>query len=204
MSNKRAVSCFCRGAEIPDKVFAFFELLLFETQHSTDAFQRKRKPQRRRPDHRAMPGGRIEILSGRASEIAGQAHTLELRVECPFGHGRVGQRRVDIGGECFSGSQIHDLHRRTVRRVAEKQHLKVRGFGVAVHTALGEVLGGEGLNIDAKCFHTHSFLRNMGGRGQYLPPTEPSGGYFSSFMRFSWYSRSREACSFSRFSRLRS
>ena len=39
MSNKRAVSCFCRGAEIPNEVFAFFEFLLFETQHGTDAFQ---------------------------------------------------------------------------------------------------------------------------------------------------------------------
>ena len=39
MSNKRAVSCFCRGAEIPNEVFAFFEFLLFEGQHSTDTFQ---------------------------------------------------------------------------------------------------------------------------------------------------------------------
>ena len=175
MSNGRAASCFCRSAEITDKVFAFFELLLFETQHGTDAFQRKRQPQRRCPDHRAVPGGRVEILPGRVSEIAGQTHPLELCVECPFGHGRVGQRRADISRKRFSGSQIHDLHRCAVRRIAEKQYLKVRGFGIAVHAALGEVLGGEGLNIDAKCFHTHSFLRNMGGRGQFLPPTEPSG-----------------------------
>ena len=39
MSNGRTVSCFCRSAEIPDEVFAFFEFLLFETQHGTDAFQ---------------------------------------------------------------------------------------------------------------------------------------------------------------------
>ena len=39
MSNKRAVSCFCRSAEIPDEVFAFFEFLLFQTQHGTDTFQ---------------------------------------------------------------------------------------------------------------------------------------------------------------------
>ena len=39
MSNKRTVPRFCRGAEIPDEVFAFFELLLFETQHSTNALQ---------------------------------------------------------------------------------------------------------------------------------------------------------------------
>ena len=165
VSNERTVSCFCRSAEIPNEVFTFFEFLLFETQHSTDALQRKRQSQRRRPDHRTVPGGRVEILSGQVSEIARQTHTLELCVECPFGHGGIGQRRANIGGKCFSDSQIHDLHRRTVCRVAEKQHLKVRGFGVAVHTALGEVLGGEGLNIDAKCFHMHSFLRNMGGRG---------------------------------------
>ena len=175
MSNGRTVSCFCRSAEIPDEVFAFFELLLFQTQHGTDAFQRKRQTQRCRPDHRAVPGGRVEILSGWVSKIAGQTHTLELCIECPFGHGRVGQRRADIGRKRFSGSQIHDLHRCTVRRIAEKQDLKVRGFGITIHAALGEVLGGEGLNIDAKCFHTHSFLRNMGGRGQFLPPTEPSG-----------------------------
>ena len=39
MSNKRTVSCFCRSAEITDEVFAFFEFLLFQTQHGTDAFQ---------------------------------------------------------------------------------------------------------------------------------------------------------------------
>ena len=39
MSNKRTVSCFCWSAEITDEVFAFFELLLFEAQHGTDAFQ---------------------------------------------------------------------------------------------------------------------------------------------------------------------
>ena len=148
MSNERTVLGFCRSAEIPDKVFAFFELLLFETQHGTDAFQRKRQSQRCCPDHRAVPGGRVEILPGRVSEITGQAHTLELCIERPFGHGGVGQRRADIGGKCFSGSQIHNLHRSTVRRIAEKQHLEVRGFGIAVHTAFGEVLGGEGLNID--------------------------------------------------------
>ena len=100
---------------------------------------------------------------------------LELCIECPFGHGRVGQRRADISRNRFSGSQIHDLHRSTVCGVAEKQYLEIRGFGIAVHAAFGEVLGGEGLNFDAKCFHTHSFLRNIGGRGQFLPPTEPSG-----------------------------
>ena len=175
MSNGRTVSCFCRSAEIPDEVFAFFELLLFQTQHGTDAFQRKRQSEGRRPDHCAVPGGRVEILSGWVSKIAGQTHALELCIECPFGHGRVGQRRADISRNRFSGSQIHDLHRSTVCGVAEEQHLKIWGFGIAVHAAFGEVLGGEGLNIDAKCFHTHSFLRNMGGRGQFLPPTEPSG-----------------------------
>ena len=39
MSNGRTVFCFCRSAEIPNEVFAFFELLLFEAQHGTDAFQ---------------------------------------------------------------------------------------------------------------------------------------------------------------------
>ena len=39
MSNERTVPRFCRSAEIPNEVFAFFELLLFEAQHSTDAFQ---------------------------------------------------------------------------------------------------------------------------------------------------------------------
>ena len=140
MSNKRAVSCFCWGAEIPNEVFAFFELLLFQTQHGTDAFQRKRQSQGRRPDHRAVPGGRGEILSGWVSKIAGQTHTLKLCVERPFGHGGVGQRRADIGRKRFSGSQIHDLHRCTVRRIAEKQDLKVRGFGITIHAALGEVL----------------------------------------------------------------
>ena len=140
MSNKRAVSCFCWGAEIPNEVFAFFELLLFQTQHGTDAFQRKRQSQGRRPDHRAVPGGRGEILSGWVSKIAGQTHTLKLCVERPFGHGGVGQRRADIGRKRFSGSQIHDLHRCTVRRIAEKQDLKVRGFGITIHAALGDAL----------------------------------------------------------------
>ena len=140
MSNGRTVSCFCRSAEIPDEVFAFFELLLFQTQHGTDAFQRKRQSKGRRPDHRAVPGGRVEILSGWVSKIAGQTHTLELCVERPFGHGRVGQRRADIGRKRFSGSQIYDLHRCTVCGVAEEQHLKVWGFGIAVHAAFGEVL----------------------------------------------------------------
>ena len=39
MSNERTVPCFCRSAEIPNEVFAFFELLLFQPQHGTDAFQ---------------------------------------------------------------------------------------------------------------------------------------------------------------------
>ena len=150
MSNKRTVSCFCRSAEIPDEVFAFFELLLFETQHGTDAFQRKRQSQRRCPDHRAVPGGRVEILPGRVSEITGQAHTLELCIERPFGHGGIGQRRADIGGKYFSGSQIHDLHRRTVRRVAEKQHFKVRGFGIAVHAAFCQIFRRIGFQVQGK------------------------------------------------------
>ena len=87
-------------------------------------------------------------MSGRVPKIAGQTHTLELCIECPFGDGGVGQRRADIGGKHFSGRQIHDLHRSAVRRVAEEQDLEIRSFGVAIHAALGEVLGGEGLNID--------------------------------------------------------
>ena len=79
-------------------------------------------------------------MSGWVSKIAGQTHALELCIECPFGHGRVGQRRADIGRKRFSGSQIHDLHRCTVCGVAEEQHLKVWGFGIAVHAAFGEVL----------------------------------------------------------------
>ena len=39
VSNERTVSCFCRSAEIPDEVFAFFELLLFQAQHGTDSLQ---------------------------------------------------------------------------------------------------------------------------------------------------------------------
>ena len=140
MSNGRTVSCFCRGAEIPNEVFAFFEFLLFEAQHSTDTFQGKRQTQCCRPDHRAVPGGRVKILSGRIAEEARQAHTLKLRIECPFGHSRICQCRTDIGRKRFSGSQIHDLHRCTVCGVAEEQHLKVLGFGIAVHAAFGEVL----------------------------------------------------------------
>ena len=153
VSNKRTVSCFCWGAEIPNEVFAFLEFLLFQTQHSADAFQRKRQSQRRRPDHCAVPGGRIEILPGRVSEIAGQTYTLELCIERPFGHGRVGQRRADIGRKRFSSSQIHDLHRRTVCGVAEKQHLEVRGFGIAINPAFGEVYAAIALNIYGQILH---------------------------------------------------
>lgn len=81
------------------------------------------------------------------SEIAGQAHTLELCVECPFGHGGIGQRGADIGRKRFSGSQIHDSHRSAVSRVAEKQDLKVRSFGVAVNPAFCEVYTAIALNI---------------------------------------------------------
>ena len=151
--DKTAVPCLGRGAEVPDEVFAFFELLLFQTQHSTDTFQRKRQSQRCCPDHRAVPGGRIEILSGRVSEITGQAHTLELCVECPFCNSRGGQRSADIGGKCFSGSQVNDPHRRTVCRVAEKQHLKVRGFGIAINPAFGEVYAAIALNIYGQILH---------------------------------------------------
>ena len=37
--DKAAVPCLGRSAEVPDEIFAFFELLLFQPQHSTDAFQ---------------------------------------------------------------------------------------------------------------------------------------------------------------------
>ena len=42
-------------AEILDEFFSFGQLLLSETQHGTDAFQRKRQAHVSRPDHGAFP-----------------------------------------------------------------------------------------------------------------------------------------------------
>ena len=55
MSKRVAIPRFGGGAEITDQVLALFELLLLQTQHCADTFQRKRQAEGRRPHHRAMP-----------------------------------------------------------------------------------------------------------------------------------------------------
>ena len=134
-------------AEVADEVFALFQLLLLQAEDSAHTLQREGKAQGRRPHHRAAPGVRLQILAHGHPQPAGQAHTLELSVESPLGHGRVSEGRQHFGGELLSNGEVHHPDRSAVCRVAEQQDFKIRGCGILIYTAFVERRGGKRLNI---------------------------------------------------------
>ena len=65
MPERVAIPRFGGGTEITDQVLALFELLFLQPQHRADAFQRQRQAEGRRPHHRAMPRGGVQISACR-------------------------------------------------------------------------------------------------------------------------------------------
>ena len=143
-----AIPGLSRRTEIAHQVFAFLELLLLQTQHGAHPFQREWQAQSSRPHHGAVPGVRVQISSDRVPQVPGKTHPLELGVEGPLGHSRVGQRRQYIGRDALTGGEIHHLGGAAVHRIAEQQHFKLRCLAVAVHAALDQRLRGVGFNVD--------------------------------------------------------
>jgi hypothetical protein len=103
---------FCRRTwltEVFDEVFAFGELLLIQLEHRADALQRKWQAHRRRPNHRAVPGGRINVLASRQPNKAREADPLEAGVERPLCHSLIGESGNNIGRDFFAAGKVNDL-----------------------------------------------------------------------------------------------
>ena len=114
-----AILGLSRRAEITHQVFAFLELLFLQPQHGAHPFQREGQTQSSRPHHGAVPGVRVQVSSDRVPQVSGKTHPLELGVEGPLGHSRVGQRRQYIGRDALTGGEIHHLDGTAVHRIAE-------------------------------------------------------------------------------------
>lgn len=161
-------------AEVFDELLALSELLLLQTENSTDALQGKRQAHRSRPDHGAMPALRVEIFTGGITEIPGEAHPLEGGIEGPLDDGIVLQRGQHLLGDVFPTSEVDHLHRPGVDAVAEQQDFKIGRPAVAIDSGLLERDVAIGLDVDTQCFHRHvlSEQRKMGGR---IAPTTHAG-----------------------------
>ena len=151
-------------AEEFDQLLALGQLLLFQPQHGTDAFQGERQAHCGSPDHRAAPAFRVQeagyllrermfVMEGikadpQIPKIAGQADPFKASVEGPLGHSIVGEGVQHIGGDLLATGQIYHLHRTGVRTVPEEQNFKVGRLAVTVHTTFLERYVAVGLDID--------------------------------------------------------
>ena len=151
-------------AEEFDQLLALGQLLFFQPQHGTDAFQGERQAHCGSPDHRAAPALRVQeagyllrermfVMEGikadpQIPKIAGQADSFKAGVEGPLGHSIVGEGVQHIGGDLLTTGQIYHLHRTGVRTVPEEQNFKVGRLTVTVHTTFLERDVTVGLDID--------------------------------------------------------
>ena len=91
-----------------------------------------------------MERGEIHAL---VTQIMGQADTLEVRVESPFGHGVVGQRGENFLWDFFAACEVDDLYISVINRAAEQQNLEIWRLTVAVYAAFHEVDIGIGFQV---------------------------------------------------------
>ena len=92
-------------------------------------------------------------------QIAGQTHSLESSVKCPLRNRIIGKRIQHFRWDTFSGSKVNYRNLTAIYAVAKQQYLKIRRFGILVHTALGEINTAECFNINFQISHGVSFQK---------------------------------------------
>lgn len=103
-------------------------------------------------------------------QIAGQAHPLELAVECPLGNGIIREGIEDILRYLLAAGKVNHLHGTAVHGVSEQQYFKIGSLGILIDAAFLQVVAAKSLQIDTHRFHIHHPFQK-GGKGN---PCRPS------------------------------
>jgi hypothetical protein len=98
-------------------------------------------------------------------QIPGQAHSFEIGIEGPLGDGVISEGLQNLFREGFSLGQINDVHWAPIHCIAKKEDCKIRGLGVFIDPALGQVHIAVGLNIDTNGFHTFHLEKSGEAQG---------------------------------------
>ena len=135
-------------AEIFDEFLAFSQLLFFQSQHRTDAFQGKRQSHCGSPDHGAFPRVRSKVLSGGIAKIPGKTDAFKAGVERPLRNGIVLQGGENVCRNLLSAGQIDQLDGTTVRTIGEKQYFKYGRLHIAIYAGFCKWLIAVSLDIN--------------------------------------------------------
>ena len=133
-------------AEVFDQFFAFLQLLLFETKHSTNTIQPQRQTVVCCPNQSALPSGRIQVFLNRVTfstvgfevlrvitlQPFGKTDPFEGSVVSKFRHIVVRQRGQNLFRDGVVISKIIYLDWTMVHGYSEQKNIKIRIFGIAV------------------------------------------------------------------------
>ena len=68
-----------------------------------------------------------------------QAHPFEIGIEGPFDDGVIGECLQNLFREGFPLGQIDYFHLSSIHRIAKKEDFKIRGLGIFIDPAFGQV-----------------------------------------------------------------
>ena len=128
-----------RFREVLYEAFAdrVLQLVLREAECDTGARQGSRQPAFQGHDHGITPLLRRHLFSQRS----GKARSFERRIPSTLLNFRIRKRLQEIFGPRARLSAVMHLYRAAIEGITDDQDLEIRGAGVSVYTAAGEISG---------------------------------------------------------------